>query len=172
MKLLLLLIVIGISCGERPAGQEYLGKFAASKEKAAEQAEEQAAAGEYYYARYRFTHADYEDVEVAVRVEMVNGHAAKLRLKDLSPEAAANPIEEAVLHTRGCQLAFTGTSEGIEGGTYTGELELRGGEINGCCGRMTFVPAVDTSLTFVGTKLATLSAAEWQELSGGRGDTC
>ena len=164
MKLLLMLVVIGMSCGERRASEEYLGKFAANKEEAkAEDAEE---AGEYYYARYRFTHVDYEDVEVAVRVEMVNGHAAKLHVKDLSPQAAANPIEEAVLHTRGCQLAFMGTSAGAEGGTYTGELELRGGVVDGCCGRMTFVPAVNTSLTFVGTKLSTLTAAEWEQLSG------
>ena len=34
--------------------------------------------GEHYHARYRFTHDDYETVEVAVRVEMLNGHAAKI----------------------------------------------------------------------------------------------
>ena len=159
MKLILLILtVIGVSCGERQAGKDALGKFATEEEMAAE--------GGHYHARYRFTHDDYESVEVAVRVEMLNGHAAKLRVKDLSPQAGDDPVEEAILRSRGCQLAFTGTSTSAEGGTYTGELELRGGIVDGCCSRMTFVPAADTSLTFVGTKLATLSVAEWQQLSG------
>ena len=121
---------------------------------------------QYFHARYLFTQAEYEDVEVAVRVEMRDGYPAVLQVKDLSPQASDNAIEQALLHKNSCSLSFIGTSTGVEGGKYTGELQQTGGKLSGCCGEMTFVPAVDTSLTFIGKKSAPLSAAEWAQLVG------
>ena len=161
MKLFLLLLSVNVvACGERRINDQALGKFATQEEQAAVSGED------YFYARYRFTHAEYEDVEVAVQVALHNGHPATLRVKDLSSVAKDNPIEEAMLSSRGCKLSFRGSSHGAEGGAYTGELEQSGGLVNDCCGDMTFVPAVDTTLTFAGTKLATLSAADWEQLTG------
>ena len=155
---LLLLAVMVATCGQRQAGETALGKFAAR--------ESVKATGQYFHARYRFTHEEYESVEVAVRVEMRNGHPAVLQVKDLSPQEAGSAVEEAVLSSSGCSMAFTGTSQNTDGGKYGGELELRGGKVNGCCGKMTFVPAVDTSLTFAGEKLTSLTAEQWEQLAG------
>ena len=101
-----------------------------------------------------------------MRVEMRNGHPAILQVKDLSPQELDSAVEEAVLSSSGCSIAFTGTSHSTNGGTYGGELELSGGKVSGCCGDMTFVPAVDTSLTFTGEKLTSLTAEQWQQLLG------
>ena len=157
---LLLLAVMVATCGQREAGETALGKFAARSA---------VKAGQYFYAHYRFTHEGYEAVEVAVRVEMSNGYPAALRVKDLSPQEAGSPVEEAVLSSSGCSLAFTGTSSGADGGVYGGELELSGGKASSCCGEMTFVPTVDTSLTFMGEKLTDLTAGQWEQLLGGEG---
>ena len=161
MKLFLLLLSVNaIACGERRINDQAVGKFVTHAEQEAESGES------YFYARYRFTHDEYEDVEVAVQVALRNGHPATLRVKDLSSAAEDNPIEQAQLSSRGCSLSFRGVSSGTEGGAYTGELEQSGGLVNGCCGDMTFVPAVDTTLTFAGIKLATLSASDWEQLTG------
>ena len=110
MKLFLLLLAVNaIACGERQANDQALGKFTIS-------AEQQAASeGNYLYARYRFTRAEYEDVEVAMRVALRNGHPAVLQVKDLSPAAKDHAVEEAVLSSRGCSLSFQGTSSGCRG---------------------------------------------------------
>ena len=152
---LLLLAVMVATCGQREAGETALGKFAAR---------EAEKSGQYFHAHYRFTHEEYENVEVAVRVEMRNGHPAVLQVKDLSPQEDGSPVEEAVLSSSGCSLAFKGTSSGTSGGVYGGELELSGGKVSSCCGEMTFVPAVDTSLIFTGEKLTDLTAGQWQQL--------
>ena len=161
MKLFLLLLSgYMVSCGIRQANDQALGKFATGEEQKA------TGYGNYFFARYLFSHKEYENVEVGVKVAMRNGHPALLAVKDLSPAAQNRAIEEAVLSSQGCSLSFTGTSNVAEGGTYTGELEQSGGVVNDCCGAMTFVPTIDTSLTFTGTKLATLSATDWEQLTG------
>ena len=151
---LLLLVVVVFACEQHDATSAALDADASGVRRGSQ----------YFHARYLFSHAEYEDVEVAVRVERRNGYPAVLQVKDLSPQAVDNMIEQAALRKNGCNLSFIGTSTGVEGGEYTGELQQMGGEINNCCGRMTFVPAIDTSLTFRGKKLATLSAAEWAQL--------
>lgn len=165
MKLFLLLLSAYVAtCGERQTNDQALGKFATSEELSGETDRD------YFYARYRFSHEEYEAVEVAVQVAMHNGHPAKLRVKDLSSTAQDNAIEEATLSSHGCSLSFTGMSSVAEGGTYTGTLGQSGGVVDDCCGTMTFVPTIDTTLTFTGKKLATLSAADWKRLTGEASD--
>ena len=116
----------------------------------------------YHYAKYRFASEGYEDVDIAVKVETKGTQATKLWVRDLI--ATANPLEEATLTTSGSN--FSGVSSGEVGGTYTGTLQIGSrGEVTGCCGEMTFVPTVDTTLTFVGTKLEVLTAAQWEEFN-------
>lgn len=119
----------------------------------------------YHYARYRFELEDYEDVEVALKLMMKGGAAMILWIKDLTD--TDNKLEEAVLNNMGGH-AFAGASGGVLGGVYTGTLELNSiGAVSGCCGQMTFAPAVDNSLLFVGTKLEVLTAARWKALISG-----
>ena len=140
MKIILLLLVVSaVACEQHNATSAALDAEARQ-------------GVEYLHARYLFTHAEYENVEVAVRVELRYGYPAILQVKDISPQASDNVIEKALLNKNGCNLSFIGTSTGVEGGEYTGELQQTGGKVNGCCGKMTFVPAIDTSLTFRGKK--------------------
>ena len=110
----------------------------------------------HYYAQYTFSHADYDDVEVAVRIEVSAGKPSKMEVKELTPPANS-PVEIVVLRASG--TAFVGTSSGAVGGEYSVKL-VEGA----CCTAITFVPAADTSATFVGTKSKDLTAAEWEEL--------
>ena len=146
----------------------------------------------YHYAKYRFAHDDYEDVDVAVKVAVQSGQAQTLWVRDLT--VVANPLEEATLTTSSTDnTSFSGTSASDVGGTYTGVLETnKQGEIIGCCGEMTFVPTatcgeivpleedsgdegdsgagcdnttIEPTLKFVGIKLEDLTAAQWEQLN-------
>ena len=110
----------------------------------------------HYYAQYKFTHVDYDDVEVAVRIEVSADKPSKMEVKELTPPANS-PVEIVMLQASG--TAFVGTSSGAVGGEYSVELAE-----GACCGAITFVPAANTSATFVGTKSKDLTAAEWEEL--------
>ena len=110
---------------------------------------------EYFHAQYKFTHADYDDVDVAVRIEVKDNKPSILEVKDLN---ANDPVESVTLTASGDD--FVGTSSGDIGGTYT--VKLASGA---CCGNINFVPTADTSTTFVGTKSKDLTAAEWKTLS-------
>ena len=110
----------------------------------------------HYYAQYKFTHVDYDDVEVAVRIEVSADKPSKMEVKELTPPANS-PVEIVMLQASG--TAFVGMSSGAVGGEYSVELAE-----GACCGAITFVPAANTSATFVGTKSKDLTAAEWEEL--------
>ena len=111
----------------------------------------------YYHAQYRFTHANYDDVDVAVRIAHNAGVLSSLQAKDLTPPATA-PVENITLNASGG--AFVGSSSGSVGGQYT--VKLTSGA---CCGEITFVPASDLSATFVGMKSKDLTTAEWDALT-------
>ena len=160
MKFLLTLVVLGTfyACGLEEESSQH--KFAIRRKAAATPAV-------YYHAKYRFTHADYENVDVAVKVEVKANKATQLWAKDLS--VSNSEIEEATLTSKAASPAnFSGTSSGDLGGVYTGVLEKNSlGAISGCCGQMTFTPTADNTVTFVGTKLEVITAAAWQQLVDG-----
>lgn len=160
MKFLLTLIVLGTfyACGLEEESAQH--KFAIRR-KAVE------SPAVYYHAKYRFTHAAYENVEVAVKVEVQASKAKQLWAKDLS--ISNSTLEEATLTSNAATpVNFSGTSGGDLGGVYTGVLEKNTlGTIDGCCGEMTFTPMADNTVTFTGTKLEVLTAAEWQQLVDG-----
>ena len=160
MKFLLTLIALGTfyACGLEEESAQH--KFAIRKKAAT-------SPPVYYHAKYRFTHADYESVEVAVKVEVQANKAKQLWAKDLS--VSDSTLEEATLTSNTTTPAnFRGTSGGDLGGVYTGVLEKNTlGTINGCCSEMTFTPTADTTVTFTGAKLSVLTAAEWQQLVDG-----
>ena len=160
MKFLLALIALGTfyACGLEEESAQH--KFAIRKKAAATPAA-------YYHAKYRFTHADYESVDVAVKVKVQASKATQLWAKDLS--ISSSKLEEATLTSKASTpVSFSGTSGGDLGGVYTGVLEENSrGAINGCCGEMTFTPTADSTVTFTGTKLEVLTAAAWQQLVDG-----
>lgn len=157
MKFLLMLVVFGAfsACGLKEEDAQH--KFAIRKKTSSVIV--------YHYAKYRFAHEGYDDVDVAVKVVVQSGQAKTLWVKDLM--VTTNPLEEATLTASGANnINFSGTSSSDLGGTYTGVLETgERGEITGCCGEMTFVPTAANTLTFVGTKLEDLTAAQWEELN-------
>lgn len=157
MKLLLAMFVMAgvISCGFG-GDRSSQSKFAIRKKVEVK---------EYFHAKYKFTHADYEDVYVAVRVETENGSPISLQVKDLSSEAEDAELEEAVL-TSNISGDFVGTSAGAVGGRYTGRLETSNGVVTGCCGFMTFEPTATEApdLIFLGEKIEVLGGEEWDEL--------
>ena len=114
----------------------------------------------YYYAEYLFSHADYEDVEVALRIEITAGNPAKMEIKDLTPPAD-KAVEELTLSSAGDD--FTGTSSGDEGGKYV--VKLAADDV--CCGAINFTPTADSSVTFAGTKQESLTSVQWEELIEG-----
>ena len=129
-----------------------------SKDLTAAEWEELIVPKEYFHAQYKFTHVDYDDVEVAVRIEHIANAPSRMEMKDLTPPANSS-VETLILSVS--DTAFVGTSSGAVGGEYS--VELAEGV---CCGAITFVPAADTSATFVGTKSKDLTAEEWATLSG------
>lgn len=152
MKLLAMFLAAGtLSCAPEVTSD---AKFMIrSKEEAAVQKG-------YYYAKYLFELDGYADVEVALRIETTAGKPSKLQLKDLSTSAAAHAVEEAVLSVDGD--VYKGTTTGEYGGTYTVRLD----DDYVCCGTIDFSPAVDASLTFVGTRSESLTETQWQALVG------
>lgn len=145
MKALMICACVGLlSC----TVLESTAKFAVRKK---------AAVKEYYHAYYTFRHIEYEDVEVAVRIEIVGGKPSKLEVKDLT--TPSTPLETLMLSASG--NTFTGTSTGATGGKYSVSLNNN----SACCGQITFVPTVDTDATFVGTKSGDLSGEEWADLT-------
>ena len=157
MKFLLMLIVLGVfsACGLEEDKAQH--KFAIRKKVSAM----------YYYTKYRFALAGYDNVDVAVKVAVQSGRATTLWARDLI--VTANSLEEATLTTSGTNnVNFNGTSGGDVGGTYTGRLETgERGEVTGCCGEMTFRPTAASTLQFAGNKLEDLSAEEWEQLNNG-----
>ena len=155
MKFLLCFIALGIflACGLEEENAQHM--FAIRKKAQATVT--------HHYAKYRFSLEGYEDVDIAVKVAVQSGQAKTLWVKDLT--TTTTTLEEATLTASGTNnINFQGKSEGDVGGMYTGVLETgEHSEITGCCGEMTFVPTVASSLTFVGIKLESLTAAQWQE---------
>ena len=125
------------------------------------------------YAKYRFTLAEYEDVLVAVRVEVnEDNEAIKLEVKDLTAGKEDWEVEEATLTGEmdaNGNYAFSGTSQLNEGGTdyggkYSGTLTVTDGSVadNGCCGKMEFTSTEQGKVTLTGTKLMeAFSAEDW-----------
>lgn len=158
MKFLLMLVVLGVfsACGLEEKESQY--KFAIRKK-----VENTVV---YHYAKYRFVFEGYEDADVAIKVAVRSGRAKTLWVRDLI--STDNPLEEVELMTSADQFSFRGTSAGELGGAYTGRLESgTDDEITGCCAAMTFVPTADNTLWFSGTKLETLTAAQWEQLNAG-----
>jgi len=156
MKFLLMLVVLGVfsACGLEEKESQY--KFAIRKK-----VEDTVV---HHYAKYRFVFEGYEDADVALKVAVQSGRAQTLWVRDLI--STDNPLEEVELMTSADQFSFRGTSAGELGGAYTGRLETSAnGEITGCCDTMTFVPTADNTLWFSGTKLETLTAAQWEQLN-------
>ena len=156
MKFLLMLVVLGVfsACGLEEKESQY--KFAIRKKVDDTVVN--------HYAKYRFVFEGYEDADVAIKVAVQSGQAKTLWVRDLI--STDNPLEEVKLMTSANQFSFRGTSAGELGGAYTGRLETSAdGEITGCCDAMTFVPTADNTLWFSGTKLETLTAAQWEQLN-------
>ena len=118
----------------------------------------------YYHARYLFSHADYEDVAVALRIEITAGSPAKMEIKDLTPPADKD-VEELTLSPAGDD--FTGTSSGADGGKYV--VKLAADDV--CCGAINFTPTADNSVTFVGAKQESLTSVQWEEIIEGQDST-
>lgn len=114
----------------------------------------------FYYARYLFTHPDYEDVTAAVRIETSRGLPVSMEVKDISPTADRD-LEVLTLRASGRGNVFTGSSE-VEGG---GEYRVRLDDQGKCCGdSIIFIPQIDSTVIFSGKREAHLSAEEWDTL--------
>lgn len=109
-----------------------------------------------YHAQYRFSHADHEDVEVAVRIKISGGRPSEMEVKDLTPPAS-DPAETVTLSADG--VDFVGTSSGAAGGSYRVMLA-----VGACCGSIHFRPTAHPGAIFVGTKSKDLTATEWEGL--------
>ena len=117
------------------------------------------AASSYYHAQYRFSHADYEDVDIAVRIKISSGNPSEMEVKDLT-QPASEPVETVTLSASGAD--FVGTSSGATGGSYRVMLA-----VGACCGSIRFTPSALPTAIFVGTKSRDLTEAEWEGLQSG-----
>ena len=113
-------------------------------------------ASAFYYAEYKFTHSDYEDVSAAVRIEYQGSVLKNMQIKDLSN--TATPLEEMDLSKNGSM--YNGSTQGDHGGSY--RVYLSG---NSCCGSIMFTPTADTSANFWGVKSKDLTEDEWDSLT-------
>ena len=143
---------------------------------------------DYRYAKYKFTHDDYEDAVLAIRLTIVNNTPNKLEIKDLKEGLESRKVEATDTFSKvdsessETAYAFTGSTTIMDevdttkdhGGTYTGVIALKDdGTVadDGCCGDMTFVPKIDNTLTFAGEKQTagadeTFDKAWWAEVTG------
>lgn len=128
-------------------------KFEVRKEKTPGEMEGE----ESHYARYIFEHQDHYDVEAVVKLTTVDDVPSMLYIKVLTPPVTGQAVERISLHAN--RVGFAGKSP--VGDTYTGEWDS-----GGCCGIMTFIPSSDPTVIFRGTQLSSLSAEEWEQLSG------
>lgn len=117
-----------------------------------------APAKEYYYAKYEFSHDDYEDVVVVVRIEVSNAAPKEMAVKDLTPQESHRPVETLMLDASGD--VFVGRSTGDVGGEYRVSLEN-----TVCCGQIVFIPDVKPSISFIGVKIEDLTAKQWAEFT-------
>ncbi len=127
---------------------------------------------DWRYAKYEFNLDNYDPIPVAVRVSVNGNESEKFEIKDLTDGREDRAVERADLTgtTADNTHSFSGTTKLEEGdkdfgGKYSGELTLTddGAEVpdNGCCGAMTFVPTVDKSLTFSGTRVSDFDEENW-----------
>ena len=119
-----------------------------------------APAKDYFHAKYRFTHADADDVDTALRIEHSAGVLIQMELKALTPPAS-DPVETVALIPH--YEDYRGSSSGASGGSYV--VKLLADSL--CCGEIEFTPTADPTLTFVGNKSEALTAAQWTTLTGG-----
>ena len=122
----------------------------------------------HFHAKYVFTHADYDNVEVAVRITQISditqiaGRLSTIEVKDLTPPANTS-VETVTLSASASGAGFVGTSSGDTGGSYRVQLN----HLNACCGVIYFWPAsLDNKVYLTGTKSEDLTAAQWAKLSG------